>query len=336
MPTTVTNSIGPGKTYATIQAWMDAAGTAYPSGLTTADVIWKGELYPSSGGNEWTFTSSNTFPSIATDATRYFLITAAPGYSFTDNANKLTNALKYNSANGVSLSFSGNYTTLFANPNAHFQIQNLQIKKSSGLGNVSNTFGSGSVTYSNCIFYTASAVPSGQVYKNCLFIASTIGSAGGASAAYNCTFVNFNTGTIFSTNNYSQVTIKNCAIFGYTAIIDDVSKIVAASSTYNATDLASFGWSATGNIVSKTYANQFQNVTSGTEDFRVKAGADLIGVGIRDQTNTNDLDIVGSARSLTTPTIGAWEFASAPPPSVTDYSSPMSRGIFRGIERGVA
>jgi hypothetical protein len=85
-----------------------------------------------------------------------------------------------------------------------------------------------------------------------------------------------------------------------------------------------------------TVSNQFENIGSGTEDFRVKAGADLINAGVRDQTYTNDLDIVGTTRSLTTPTIGAWEYASTPPPSATDYSEPLSRGIFRGIERGVA
>jgi hypothetical protein len=63
-------------------------------------------------------------------------------------------------------------------------------------------------------------------------------------------------------------------------------------------------------LVSKTFSNQFQSITSGSEDFRVKAGADLINAGVRDQTYTNDLDIVGTTRSTTTPNIGAWEFLS--------------------------
>lgn len=331
MATTVTNSIGPGKTYATIQAWMNAAGTTYPSGLVAADVIWKGELYPASGGNEWTFTSSNSWPVITTDATRYFLLTAAPTYSFVDNANKLTNALRYNSANGVSLSYSGNYTNLFGGNIAKFTIQNLQIKRTGTGGNVANPFTSGRATFINCIFYNTTAAAA-QTYKNCLLVSCGIGSVGTSVFAYDCTFVNFGSGNVFGTNNYSQVTVKNCAFFGYTSIIDNVTKIDAANSTYNATDLASFGWSATGNIVSKTYDNQFQNVTSGSEDFRVKAGNDLV-AGIRDQTNTNDLDIVGQARSITTPTIGAWEFTAAAP-TVTDYTSAFSRGMFRGIDRG--
>jgi len=336
MPTTITNSIGPGKTYATIQAWMDAAGTTYPGGLVAADVIWKGELYPASGGNEWVFTASNTWPSITTDTTRYFFLTAAPTYSFADNANKLTNALRYNSSNGVCISYSGNYVILFSGNTANTVFKNLQIKCSdAGYRLVVNSFNGGVNVFENCIF-SGAGLTSGLTLKNCVLFDSRVGAGGSTSAAYNCTFVtNISTGTAYSTNNYSQVTVKNCAFFGYTGIIDDVSKIVSASSTYNATDLASFGWSATGNIVSKTFSSQFQNIGSGTEDFRVKAGADLINAGIRDQTNTNDLDIVGSARSTTTPTIGAWEYSAIAPPTIYESSS-FNRGIGRGIARGIA
>jgi len=310
---------------------MDDAGTTYPSGLVAADVIWKGELYPSGGGNEWTFTSANNWPNITTDASRYFLLTAAPTYSFKDSANKLTNALTYNSALGVSLSFSGNYTTLFNGGSQYFTIQNLQIKRSSGSGYTSNSNGTGRATFLNCIHYNSYTRFSVSA-TNCLFVSSTFEKINGS--LLNCTCVGFSAGTLIPADNYTSVTLKNNAFFGYSVIISDATKVVSASSTYNATDLSSFGWSATGNIVSKTYANQFQNVTSGTEDFRVKAAADLINAGTRDQTNTNDLDIVGSARSTSTPTIGAWEYSvivSAP----SDTAS-FNRGVGRGIARGIA
>jgi len=316
MPTTVTNSIGPGKTYATIQAWMTAAGTTYPGGLVAADVIWKGELYPSSGGNEWSFTTSNTWPSITTDATRYFYLTAAPTHSFKDNAAKLTNALKYNTANGVSFIYSGTFTELFSGGSAFFLIEGLQIKNNGG-SFTSNANSGGRASFKDCILHTATLRFESRI-TNCLLIQSFCENT--VSEIRNCTFVGFSSGNAIGTNNYSSVLVKNCAFFGHSSVTDNASKIVAASSTYNATDLASFGWTATGNIVSKTYANQFQSITSGSEDFRVKAGADLINAGVRDQTYTGDLDIVGSARSTTTPTIGAWEF-----PSVTyTYARPSS------------
>jgi hypothetical protein len=126
----------------------------------------------------------------------------------------------------------------------------------------------------------------------------------------NCTFYNNGSAARFAANSGSNnLTVKNSTIFGYTLDAGDVSAFNAAASTYNVTDLSAFSWSATGNIVSKAAANQFTSITAGSEDFRVKAGNDLV-AGIRDQTYTNDLDIVGQARSITTPTIGAWEFIS--------------------------
>jgi hypothetical protein len=103
-------------------------------------------------------------------------------------------------------------------------------------------------------------------------------------------------------------TMKNCAFFNWTSV-GSTGRFDSANSSNNATDLSSFPFGSS-NQVSLTTANQFENVTAGSEDFRVKTGAALINNGIRQQTYTNDLDIVGTARSTTTPTIGAWEFAS--------------------------
>jgi hypothetical protein len=342
MPTTVIKSIGPGKDYATIQAWMDGANTTYPSGLVAADVIWKGELYPGTGGNEWVFTSSNTFPSITTDATRYFWLAAAPGNSFIDNAGKLTNALTYNTANGVGISFSGNYVTVLASAVVFMRISGIQFKRTAGGGSVANPFGAPGATFENCIFYNAPIVSKVSAV-NCLFISTggtlAVNLANAPQYFRNCTFVAVNTTSYaFTSGNYGSYLINNCALFGFANIASIPSKVIAASSTNNVTDLADLGWTSTGNLLSRTFSSQFENILVGTEDFRVKAGADLINAGIEDAVYTGNLDIVGSARSLTTPTVGAWEYAgSTPPPPVTttNYTSAISRGMFTGIERGI-
>lgn len=347
MPTTITRTIGVGKDYPSIAAWLAGADTLYPSGLVAADVVWKGVLYKEGPGtnNEWSITSGISITTIC-DATRYLWLTAAPGASFTNNANKLTNALRYNNANGVSVltTFNGLgvFDTNTVNNNQKLVITGIQFK---GSGSAYFTyFNNGSITLDSCILEYSNVCSFGVFNAVNSLIFSTSANtvcnqwSAAVNAIRNCMIIGTGSSAVaIVINNYSPVgqILKNNAIFGFSAIRTDINnRLDTANSTNNVTDLASFGWTATGNLVSKVYANQFQSITGGSEDFRVKTGADLINAGIRDQVYTNDLDIVGSARSLTTPTIGAWEFA--PTPSVTGYSSPLSRGIFRGIERGVA
>jgi len=329
MATTITKTIGSGRDYASINAWIAGAASTYPGGLVANDVIWKGVLYKEGLGtnNEWTVSVASNQYTLTCDATRYYLLEAASGQSFIDNANRLTNSLRYNNANGVSVSVSGSYVWLFdISSVSKVVVRGIQIKISGSQLNTSTgsilldkclvtssttIIGQFSFSAQNSVLHTSSAsgtiLNSGSIQNQFLINCSIIGSG----AAYPFVFGSYSSGNV----------IKNCAIFGFsTAIANTPANISGASSTYNATDLASFGWTATGNIVSKTFANQFQSITGGSEDFRVKAGADLINAGTREQTYTSDLDIVGSARSLTTPTIGAWEF-----PSITyTYARPSS------------
>ena len=349
MPTTITKTIGVGKDYASIDAWVAGAASTYPSGLVAADVIWKGVLYKEGSGtnNEWVITAATTGYALTCDATRYYLLEAAPGQSFADNANKLTNALRYNNANGVSISIPTNYVWLFdIGASSNLTVRNLQFK----LGNRRLNTGLGEISIDKCIIEGEASAEATVVFSS--YITNTLvyvrnsgsristGVQLNNAAIINCTFIGSGAAHAFTLSGYSTTNniFQNCAFFGFiTGAVDNAAKIDITNSTYNITDTASLGWTATGNQVSKTFANQFQNIGSGTEDFRVKAGADVINAGIRAQTYTNDVDIVGTTRSLTTPTIGAWEYASTPPPvTPTDYSEPLSRGIFRGIERGVA
>jgi hypothetical protein len=337
-----TGSATTARSYSSIVNW--TAGTT--SSLVSKDWIWKGELYKEGGGTngEWSQTVDNPV-SLTCDSTRYVWLTTASGQSFADNASKLTNPLTYNNANGVAILLSSAAGILFSSSgSAIVQVTGLQIRKSNAdwvitaLGTASyfngciirneyNYIGYGNISLYNCFLQTTSGYMFGGV---------AVSSRGINGNLINNTLYSSANGNAVEYNNYfsGSAILRNNAFFGFAAITNNTGKITTASSAYNATDLSAFGWTATGNLVSKTTANQFQSTGSGTEDFRVKAGADLINAGTRDQTYTNDLDIVGSARSTTTPTIGAWEYASA---AVTIYEfASFSRGIGRGIARGIA
>ena len=302
------------RSYSSPELWSAGA----PASLVTKDWIWRGEIYKEGGGtdNEWVLGAAFSDVSIVfnatTDAARHYVMTAAAGQSFRDNTNKLTNALRYNPANGVAIHLAGNFANLTGTGIANFYNLQLSVKQDFSF------WGSTDPEFSSCVLYSplgGRLVSRAKVY-NCLCHNIRLQNGGATNEFIASTFVS-NNSTAFGNTTGGNITIRNCAVFGYTSFGAGAN---AATSTHNVTDLASFGWSATGNLVSKTFANQFQSITGGSEDFRIKAGADLINAGARDQTYTNDLDIVGTTRSLTTPTIGAWEY-----PTVTyTYSRPSS------------
>src|SRR5690348_81326 len=80
MTTTVVNSIGSGKTYSTVAAWI----AAVPADLTSADEIWKGEVY-----DELTVTGTTTMSGTTSDATRYMWLAAATAASLCDDASQV-------------------------------------------------------------------------------------------------------------------------------------------------------------------------------------------------------------------------------------------------------
>ena len=308
------------RSFATINTWTSGS----PANLVTKDWIWKGELYQEGGGTngEWTFSLDNS-TSATCDSTRYFLLTAAPGQSFRDSANKLTNALRYNTANGVAINSNGSYARLFSlSGSALATISNIQINRTTTNGFLFI----GSVTVKSCIIKAMSVINhvSGNIYNSVIYTSSIVAGVtptGWSGQLINNTF--YYTGpsvTAVNFGNYSGTTsiIRNNTFFGFAAICNRFDRMNTAASTNNITNLASFGWTATGNLVSKTAANQFSSLLPGLEDFRIKVNADVINAGVRNQTYTNDLDIVGTTRSLTTPTIGAWEY-----PPIT-YARPAS------------
>ena len=315
---------------------INAAFSALPSSLVTADEQWNITIGESAAGvYEWTISVDNIFGSRTTDATRYVTLSAQAGKSFKDNASKLTNALRYNGANGVALNIgSSNY---FAMPN-FTRISNLQIK-----GAYAIDFG-GNHTLNSCIISRVGSSSSAQnqdsVWTNVLWITDTnspflnTGNANKTREFHNCHFWAYAPGasSYWATGDYGVYLLKNCTFFGFVGVTNAGAPGSYTGSINNATDLASVPAGFSGTLLSQTTANQFQNVTAGSEDFRVKTGSSLINAGVRDQTYTNDLDIVGTTRSTTTPTIGVWEYAtitytySRPNSDVTTQWTPSTAG----------
>lgn len=306
------------RAYSAPNTWASAAPD-----LVSKDWIWCGEIYKEGAGtnNEWVLGSQFVDVPITFNATSndscFYIIRAAQGQSFRDNANKLTNALRYNPANGVAIYLDGAYAS-FTGP-SKTEFYNLQLKTRGQFSFFTST-GRDPIFYS-CILNSSNggSINVRGILYNCLAQKVVIQNGGAYNRFVASTFIGNGGG--FGNTTGGNITIRNCAVFNYTSFAATAD---AANSTYNATNLASFGWTGTGNIVSKTFANQFENVGAGTEDFRVKAGSDLFKAGVRDQTYTSDLDIVGTARSTAAPpngpTIGAWEY-----PLITyTYARPAS------------
>lgn len=340
MATAITKSIGTSsRNYATLQLFEDAL----PASLVTADETWTGEMY-----NDSEFTGSTIFSGATTDATRWIKVTTATGESFIDDASASTNPLKYDQSKGVGISVNAAYVhAIEFNGQNDLTIEKIQVKKiasSDTKGCIVQESGSLRALIQNVIMhnlddgsYCCSLWDSTSKVINSLAIADNASGTGillGYSAeARNCTAVcpsNLtSTGTGFATS-YNDNVVKNCASFGFGTDY--------AASGWQTTTSSNNGSDSTGNPGaspqdSLTYADQFEATTSTTHDFRLKSGTDetgLLGTGVRDQTNTNDLDIVGNARSTTIPDIGCWEFQAGGGPTGRIMSSLAHHGGLAG------
>lgn len=317
-----TTTIGTGGDYTTINTWEADA----PAGALSAP--WQGncknqEFNGGDGSGATISISGNT-----TTAANCKILTADTGASFLDNANKLTNALRYNASNGAAITNAAGFTDVVVCSESNVNITRLQIRNA-GSGSTRRVIFNGNSAFvlANCIVEDTGATGSATIclesqesctVTNNVFNQRTSGNNGvrfsfaNVAGFYNNTLAN--TGGAGSSVGFqgnggsgTVFTAKNNAVFGF-ATFHTLSAGSASGCSNNASDVA-IG-TGTSNQASKTYSSQFQNITDATRDFRAKDG-DLDVNGVRDQTHTADLDIVGSARSTTTPTIGAWELAAA-------------------------
>lgn len=311
---TVTNSIGSsGRDYSTLASW----AASLPANLVTDGNSYVGECYADSefSGNVTLLTLSGH----TTDATHTITLTTAAGQSFRDNASVRSNALNYNSANGVAITGSGTSSglqTILIVDN-YVTLSNLQLKCTAYhkrcVSQSSTNF-----TMDNCIAVCATSnynsdqavdVGGGAVFRNCLFV--TTGSttstqsvrtgytgAGDSASFYFCDFVatsdasNIPSEAVLASLYFGPLSFENCAFFGCTAVYTRSFGGGTPTFTTCMTDVAS---PPSGCIGGKTYANQFENTTTASGDWRAKAGADLQGAGTADSTN-GAFDISGLAR----------------------------------------
>lgn len=319
---TITNSIGTAsRNYSTIDAWF----AALPADIGASGNQYRGELYADSEFTSTTVIGNGGWQLGTVAGGQELILTTAAGQSFRDNVNAQTNALRYNSANGVAItsSIADGSPALYFDP-SFGTLSNVQVKctgTSPALDTVTTNSGDGLIV-ENCILQcNASPGSGGSVFqsnegvtlRNSLVISNATGSHSllgfdsdnkPASAHLRfCTLVNASDVAALANAfvvNGGTVDIQNTAVFGCTALISGGS----FSATTCATNVASPPTGFTGSL---TYASQFVNTTAAAGDFREQAGANLFNTGTTDATNGAN-DIVGTARPQSTAyDIGCWE-----------------------------
>ena len=314
----------------------------------TADnvgVIWQGQCY-----NDSTFTANLVLSGSTSSASCYKELTTASGQSFRDNANVQTNALRYNTANGVSVGVNTNYVVkIIAASEDYARVSNLQIKQTgSGTGNCIEGSDSGAgngAIFSNLICESNKAttrIKTGQIMKNCLLISTaasavtSIATTNSGGSFYNCTLASIGSvATNGFSNSYAGArTVQNCGFFNATNATDGTGTYTF---TTCATDIASPPSGCTTVAYSTSSGAKFQNITSGSHDFRIQSGSSMIDVGTTDSTNAAN-DIAGTARpSGSAYDIGCWEYVSAGGggSGVVTFNPPLMGGFGHGFAAGM-
>lgn len=240
-------------------------------------------------------------------------VRAASGQGIAHNANKLTNALRYNSANGAALENSMTYADSYVFTGANLTIEGLQIKATGTGGGATQSakFGNGAIGQS-CIFdnnragYCVLDNSGGMRLYDCLIIQRGAGHglsfANTNSLVYGCTIAGSHASADRGIGQpYGvQPVVKNTLVIGFA---NDFQNTAGAGSTNNATSKASFGgtgWGTSGQTSVSTA--DVQSMTAGSEDLRIKTGSTkLIGTGA---SGVSSIDIVGTTR--TSNDIGCW------------------------------
>lgn len=339
MPTVITRTIAATSSpttpdYTTLQAWEDAI----TADLVAADEQWVGECL-----NQGEFTGTTTLLTVdghTTDATRNIILGCATGASFNENASVRTNALAYNSSNGVAITSSVSYGIVLYSNDDYVTFRDLQIR-STGTEPTTLRMDGTSNTVDSCVVATTGTATNpvvrfpgaaGKIVNSVVYTGSATSLVFSANyttqcAVYGCTLIKTGsaggTGLNFTTGASNGI-VKNTAILNVSTVSTGT---FSASSGYNGTTGASAPGS--NNTTSLTFADQIENTSS---DFRAKSTGGLQ-AGTPDSTNT-PVDITGLTRSATTPWIGCWEVASAPaggPPPVGAWSRQSSRIIGGGV-----
>lgn len=328
-----TKTIGTGGDYSDLASWRAAC----PADLVSTTQTWRGELK----NQNFAITAGLTFAGVTTNSSYYVELTTEAGASFADNANKLTNALRYNASNGASISSGTAWVDVFTSGGALVKVSKLQISTTHNNSDIAITTSTGSFQFDQCILETKSSTSVGAVtlynsgrISNSLIVNRRSSSPGPCIkgtgwAAYNCTLAATaaaGANAIYTTD--SSATLKNCALFNYTA-----AHTGGGTPTYSycGTDIASPPSGCTGSL---TYASQFESVTDGSHDFRLKAGNSLANAGTTESTYAAS-DIIGTSRPQGAAyDIGCWEAAAAGGAGIGPFNPPMSMSRMGGNFQG--
>ena len=341
MGTTVKTIGASGADYTTLQSWEDAA----PANLVTDGNIWQGQIKDATDA----FSGAGTQLTIAgstVDATHYKELTTAAGASFRDNASIQTNALRFNSSNGCSITGTGGYCLVINITEDYVHLSNLQV---AGPNGPSTAIYFADASSDNVVdFCIAESVANGHgdfglapirlatntKARNCLMVSRFSGTAGfllfmtgGGIEVTNCTIVKPSNLTASSNavrwNYASSGSMKNCAIFGASNAFSGTAGTVTTCYTDDATPPTG----CTTVSYDTSTGSGFENITDATRDYRIKSGSALIDVGTTDSTNAAN-DIAKTARpSGSSYDVGCWEFVSgATPAAQPNYQTLLGVG----------
>lgn len=296
------------------------ANTPGVEAYTIDPVIWSGRQ------TNCAMTSTGTMVDITgctVDGNNYAEMTTAIGASFVDNASFSTNAYRWNSSNGASISGNYNHGPVIMNREAPTRASKLQIK-GTGSGAAAQCIDSGATAgglygcqWDRLIIegtstgqYGVMSMLGAQNLTNSLVIktagaATAIMGVNNSAQIINSVLANISGNSMVGCNgNHSSYTLKNAGFFGVTAV-------KGGSSNATVTGCASDGTGATiTTAFSISTGAKFQNITAGTHDFRVQSGSSLLAVCTADTT----LAPV-SVNGVTRPTgagaadIGPWQTA---------------------------
>ncbi len=285
---------------------------------THTGIIWQGQLQNqefSGTGTQLTINGSTV------GSTTYKELTTVAGASFNDHANKATNALAYNAANGAAIKGTSNSGITVVMTENFARLSNIQV---TATGTTATALSTGnSALIQRCIFEgtaTAATVTAGVIASNAIYTLANsvvilrataadhiIGTGTGSSNFFNVTIVapdDLATAptSIFTSGASGTVTVQNASLFAG----DSSKAIKAGSATFTFTTSFS-DISGTTGVTQATYANEFVDVNTATSDFRLKAGAAEIDAGTTDTTNAAT-DIIKTARPVgASYDVGAWE-----------------------------
>lgn len=314
-----TGTLGITPDYSTIALW-----ESYLNGLGAFSENEIGRVCWAGSGNELATASGLAFDGSSPGA---FTITLEAGDtngnqggSFRDNADKATNALRYNANNGACVLINSGTSTGITVADPNVIIRYLQIKKTSSYNQFLDMAGSGDAgkEVDSCIIQLDCGasdfmISSYGTITNCLVLYNDSsntgnstggivhGPSGGTSTWTNntvvCTDGAGSRRALRKAYNDSVIVARNNAIYGFGEDWSGSTSNVTASN--NATDLTSGGTSTlpgSNNQFGLVGSDEWESVTQDSEDFRLKSTSTKCKENAT-STGAPTVDIVGQARS---------------------------------------